>query len=313
GEDAATGFLVGGAWDQVKSPDPVLTAAQRADELHDMVSTTSSAFLGLTVGCARCHDHKFDPIPQTDYYAIKACFAEVQHGERRLKTPDYESRIAEADKLRARLAELDLQSGEHDPHAPVNARVNVEKFAPVAAKKVRFTARNTTALEPCIDELEIWTTEAKPRNVALASAGAIATASSVYPNSDIHRLEHINDGKYGNSRSWISAETSRGWVEIEFPRIETIGKILWGRDREEKFKDRLAVDYEIAVSDGEGWRVVASSANREPYNPNAPSKTVPHERKKLQDQIAELTASSMVYGTFTKPEPTYRFHRGDPM
>ena len=51
------------------SPDPVLTANQRADELHDIVSTTGSAFLGLTVGCARCHDHKFDPIPTRDYYA----------------------------------------------------------------------------------------------------------------------------------------------------------------------------------------------------------------------------------------------------
>ena len=72
GADAATGFLVGGANDVVKSPDPVLTAQQRADVLHDMVSTTGSTFLGLTVGCARCHNHKFDPIPQTDYYALKA-------------------------------------------------------------------------------------------------------------------------------------------------------------------------------------------------------------------------------------------------
>src|SRR5262249_28425270 len=62
GVDAATGFLVAGPWDQVKSPDPVLTATQRADELHDMVSVTGSALLGLTVACARCHDHKFDPI-----------------------------------------------------------------------------------------------------------------------------------------------------------------------------------------------------------------------------------------------------------
>ncbi|HJT76267.1 MAG TPA: DUF1549 domain-containing protein, partial [Gemmataceae bacterium] len=70
GADAATGFLVGGSCDKVKSPDVVLTAQQRADELHDMVSTTGSAFLGLTVGCARCHDHKFDPISQKDYYAL---------------------------------------------------------------------------------------------------------------------------------------------------------------------------------------------------------------------------------------------------
>ena len=82
--DVATGFLVAGAWDQVRSPDPVLSANQRADELHDIVSATGATFLGLTVGCARCHDHKFDPIPQTDYYALKAIFEGVQHGEREL-------------------------------------------------------------------------------------------------------------------------------------------------------------------------------------------------------------------------------------
>ena len=72
--DAATGFIVGGPVDRVKSPDPVLTANQRADELHDMASTTGAAFLGLTVGCARCHDHKFDPISQHDYYALAGIF-----------------------------------------------------------------------------------------------------------------------------------------------------------------------------------------------------------------------------------------------
>jgi mono/diheme cytochrome c family protein len=46
----------------------------RMDELDDMVTTTSSVFLGLTVGCARCHDHKYDPIPQRDYYRMQAVF-----------------------------------------------------------------------------------------------------------------------------------------------------------------------------------------------------------------------------------------------
>jgi cytochrome c553 len=46
----------------------------RLDLLDDTVSTTSAVFLGLTVGCARCHDHKFDPLPQTDYYQLLAVF-----------------------------------------------------------------------------------------------------------------------------------------------------------------------------------------------------------------------------------------------
>ena len=88
GEDTATGFLVAGPEDLVKSPDPGPTSNQRADELHDMVSTTSSALLGLTVGCARCHNHKFDPISQKEYYSLKAIFEGVRHGERKVKTTE---------------------------------------------------------------------------------------------------------------------------------------------------------------------------------------------------------------------------------
>lgn len=46
----------------------------RLDELDDLVATTSNAFLAVTVGCARCHNHKFDPIPQKDYYGMQAVF-----------------------------------------------------------------------------------------------------------------------------------------------------------------------------------------------------------------------------------------------
>ncbi|MDQ6663748.1 MAG: DUF1553 domain-containing protein, partial [Acidobacteriota bacterium] len=46
-----------------------------SEKLTDYVDTTSAVFLGLTVGCARCHDHKFDPIPQKDYYRMQAIFA----------------------------------------------------------------------------------------------------------------------------------------------------------------------------------------------------------------------------------------------
>ncbi len=49
--------------------------ARRQNALDDITETTGLVFLGLTIGCARCHDHKFDPIPQTDYYQLQAFFA----------------------------------------------------------------------------------------------------------------------------------------------------------------------------------------------------------------------------------------------
>jgi Protein of unknown function (DUF1553)/Protein of unknown function (DUF1549) len=55
---------------------------RRQEILNDLTDTTSLVFLGLTVGCARCHDHKFDPIAQTDYYRIQAFFAAYQPADR---------------------------------------------------------------------------------------------------------------------------------------------------------------------------------------------------------------------------------------
>jgi mono/diheme cytochrome c family protein len=123
GEDAATGFLVGGAVDRVRSPDKVLSANQRADELHDMVSTVGAAFLGLTINCARCHDHKFDPIPARDYYALKAVLEGVQHGERPLRPRDFDAKRDErgdviekrADELRKTIAPLEAELAKFRP------------------------------------------------------------------------------------------------------------------------------------------------------------------------------------------------------
>lgn len=66
----ATGFLCLGTWND----EPNDAEDYKYERLEDLVHTTSSAFLGMTTKCARCHDHKFDPIPQTDYYRMAAAF-----------------------------------------------------------------------------------------------------------------------------------------------------------------------------------------------------------------------------------------------
>ncbi len=71
----ATGFCRNGTSndDNMGKTDDAL-AQYRADQLDDVIATTSSVFLGLTVGCARCHDHKTDPLLQRDYYSLLAVF-----------------------------------------------------------------------------------------------------------------------------------------------------------------------------------------------------------------------------------------------
>jgi hypothetical protein len=75
----ATGYHVVGTWDQVGHLEgsPTMRVAARWDHLEDLVGTFGQAYLGLTVNCARCHDHKFDPIAQEDYYRVAALLGGV--------------------------------------------------------------------------------------------------------------------------------------------------------------------------------------------------------------------------------------------
>ena len=71
---AGTGFFAVGPTYNGDGGDAEASAAARAETLSDRVDTFSRAFLGLTVACARCHDHKFDPVSIKDYYAIAGVF-----------------------------------------------------------------------------------------------------------------------------------------------------------------------------------------------------------------------------------------------
>ena len=92
----ATGFIAAGPWDFVGHVElregTVDKLKTRLLDRDDMVSSTMSTFVSLTVHCARCHDHKFDPIPQTDYYRLQAVFAGVDRGDRPYRSPKLAAR-----------------------------------------------------------------------------------------------------------------------------------------------------------------------------------------------------------------------------
>ena len=79
----ATGFLVCGTYDMVgyEMGSEEMKKAVRQDELEDMVAALGQSMLGLTINCARCHDHKFDPISQREYYQVAALLGGVTQEE----------------------------------------------------------------------------------------------------------------------------------------------------------------------------------------------------------------------------------------
>ena len=212
--------------------------------------------------------------------------------------------------------------------AAVSAGHNRETFAPTKARFVRFTIeQSSTSSQPCIDELEIFS---GTTNVALASAGAKASSSGDFKHPK-HKLAHINDGKYGNSFSWISAQAT-GWVQIELPRETLIDRIEWARDREQKYSDRLPVKYRIeaAIQPGE-WQQIAGSGDRLAFGANDdnagpgydfdshPPAKAKHGRATLKQlngalkQREQLAKPVKAYaGTFKQPGPTHRLYRGEP-
>ena len=110
----ASSLLVCGPWDEAGNAQANVAQrmATREEELEDLVSVVGQTFLGLTLNCARCHDHKFDPIPQTDYYRIRSVFDGVKHGERTAASQEeVVAHGARARGFEARRAELEQEIG----------------------------------------------------------------------------------------------------------------------------------------------------------------------------------------------------------
>ncbi len=97
---AALGLFGLGPWYYSNAPPP----EARADERHDRVDVLTRGFLGLTVACARCHDHKFDPITTKEYYALAGVFARTQYTEIPLAPAAV---VAQWDAHQARIGELE--------------------------------------------------------------------------------------------------------------------------------------------------------------------------------------------------------------
>ena len=91
---AATGFLVAGPFTTQQTQKE--RERSRYEQLDDVVSTLGTSMLGLTVGCSRCHSHKFDPLPQYDYYRLVACFADVGSSQTAINNKPVEFQQAKA-------------------------------------------------------------------------------------------------------------------------------------------------------------------------------------------------------------------------
>jgi mono/diheme cytochrome c family protein len=115
----ATGYYRLGLWDD----EPADKRQARYDWLDDIVSTTGQVFLGLTINCARCHDHKIDPLPQRDYYALLSFFHNVTPmGDRHMNPAFIERPLPEAGVTPAEAADLARERDRRRAEAEANIK-----------------------------------------------------------------------------------------------------------------------------------------------------------------------------------------------
>ena len=157
---SATGLLVAGPYPgqvTAKTIEPI-----RYDQLDDMATAIGSAALGMTIGCARCHDHKYDPIPQQDYYALIACLRNAVQAEQAVD-PD------PAATARA----LEKWNAEREPLAAAAERYRRETFA---ASLPRW--RDTEAALPAADWVMLRPQQVSARKATLTIASDDAVMAS---------------------------------------------------------------------------------------------------------------------------------------
>jgi hypothetical protein len=165
----ALGFLAAGPWDESSLRDIREDSIDRQVghylDRDDMIATAMGTFVSLTVGCARCHDHKFDPIPIDDYYRLQAVFAGVGRGnvafdldprvtaKRReltaaLKSPDVKARLADAAFVAELRAWEKQQSGAKNPWQPVAVSAAVAEQGSTLTAQPDGSYRSTHETRP---------------------------------------------------------------------------------------------------------------------------------------------------------------------
>jgi hypothetical protein len=95
---AATGFWVAGVHNTTVGGSKRMQDLARQDEIEEVLATVGQTFVGLTFNCARCHDHKFDPITQKEYYQLASSISGLGYGELEFAVPDEQAQLAELEQ-----------------------------------------------------------------------------------------------------------------------------------------------------------------------------------------------------------------------
>lgn len=322
-EGRATGYLVSGPHvpPATVGREPTARRQARADRMDEVLQTVGASALGLTIGCARCHNHKFDPISISDYYSMSAVFQDIEFGSR---LPEYdkahprrvrgEALTEQIHQLRKKLAGTGSWVEDWKGHREVH-------FPPITTEKLRVSFMPNRIR---IDELEIFGDANAKKNVALASLGTVVDSSEL-SDDPAFNFNRVNDGEYGND-AWLvrNAEHDevRPWLEFTFNQPRQVDRIRISTNRD----DYIETDYMLGLSPhgyfplkieaqtkrGTWKQVVATKQIQQRNKKSAARAQILGDLQELIDEILEVGLQPSFIARFIHPTKTYVFGRGSP-
>lgn len=324
GAGEATGFLVAGPHVPAATVgrEPTAIRQARADRMDEIVQTIGAAVLGMTVSCARCHNHKFDPISIQDYYSLTAVFQGVDFGGRRPELAANHPRMQRANELYPQL---------NQERATLREAVGVWEEDSGGFTDLVFPATTTQALrvefdrpQVFIDELEVFGTVDFRENLAASRAGTKLVDDGEMADAG-SPVERANDGQYG-TMIWKSKAPADGkkkpWVEIHFAEAQKVNRFRFSSNREYYFE----TDYLEQGGQGQfpGYRILALQEDgrwqevggtQEARDALKMNPALRAASKRLHQHLADLAEEGPRYsfiGRFQKPDVTHVFRRGSP-
>lgn len=323
GVGEATGFLVAGPHVPAATVgrEPTAIRQARADRMDEVMQTVGSAMMGLTVSCARCHNHKFDPVSIQDYYAMTAVFQGLEFGGRRPEVTRGHPRKIAADKIRHAMEQereilrssgfswREDWGGFHEYH-----------FKPMATRVVRLEFLNPSVF---IDEMEFFGPEDTTKNLALATLGTELKTDPAMVNGSGH-VKLANDGEYGTMMWKAKApkgSKERPWVEFHFPEVIQLNRFRISNNREYYFETDYLTQmggtppgFKISILEEDGsWRPISHSKHSEERIHKDPKLKEAHDRlQTLVRRLNEEGPRHSFIGKFVEPGITKVLFRGSP-
>ena len=326
GVGEALGFLVAGPHVPAATvgQEPSAIRQARADRMDEIMQTVGASMLGVTMSCARCHNHKFDPISIQDYYSMTAVFQDIEFGSRFPEFSEEHPRKTKANEIWKDIARN---------RSKIRKKTTTWEEDWGGYKEVHWKPLEVVGLRlnfwsgyVGLDEVEIFGLPAENINLANASNGTkVKTDLAFAQQGDRFPVTRVIDGKYGTQRwqaSYNKEKKQNPWLEFTFEKPVKVGRLRMSSNREYYFEtdyleqknkfnfDKFLVN--VKLVDG-SWEEIASIQKIRDFMKREKSVgDAVGEINHLAYKLSEEGPRPSFVGNFIQPKITHVLHRGSP-